>query len=43
LAQEGAGQLDAARASWETVAKSFPDSDEGRLAKQAVARVSKTP
>ena len=34
LAQQQAGQLDAARASWEAVVKVFPDSDAGRLAKQ---------
>ena len=43
LAQQQLGQIDAARASWETVAKSFPDSDEGRLAKQNLARLGTKP
>ena len=43
LAQQQAGQTDAARASWETVAKSFPDSDEGRLAKQGLSRLGSKP
>ena len=43
LAQNEAGQVDAARASWETVAKSFPDSDEGRLAKQGLTRLGTKP
>jgi tol-pal system protein YbgF len=43
LAQQQAGQTDAARASWETVAKSFPDSDEGRLAKQQLSRIGTKP
>jgi tol-pal system protein YbgF len=37
------GQVDAARASWETVAKSFPDSDEGRLAKQRLGSLGTKP
>ena len=40
LAQERLGQVDAARASWETVAKNFPDSDGGRLAKQSLDRLA---
>src|SRR5688572_6818164 len=43
LAQNEAGQVDAARASWETVAKNFPDSDEGRLAKQGLSRLGTKP
>ena len=43
LAQQQAGQTDAARASWETVAKSFPDSDEGRLARQQLSRIGTKP
>jgi len=43
LAQNEAGLVDAARASWETVAKSFPDSDEGRLAKQGLSRLGTKP
>jgi tol-pal system protein YbgF len=43
LAEQQAGQLDAARASWETVAKNFPDSDEGRLAKQGLTRLGTKP
>jgi tol-pal system protein YbgF len=43
LAQQQAGQTDAARASWETVAKSFPESDEGRLAKQQLSRIPTKP
>ena len=42
LAYERLGQPDAARASWETVAKSFPDSDAGRLAKQNLDRLGRT-
>jgi tol-pal system protein YbgF len=41
LAQERLGQIDAARASWEAAAKSFPDSDAGRLAKQNLDRLSR--
>jgi len=43
LAQERLGQADAARASWEAVAKAFPDSDAGRLAKQNIDRLGRTP
>jgi tol-pal system protein YbgF len=43
MAQSNAGQVDAARASWETVAKSFPDSDEGRLAKQRLSSLGTKP
>ena len=43
LAQQQAGQTDAARASWETVAKNFPDSDEGRLARQQLSRIGTKP
>ncbi len=41
LAQERLGQLDAARTSWEAAAKSFPDSDAGRLAKQNLDRLGR--
>jgi tol-pal system protein YbgF len=41
LAQERLGQIDAARTSWEAAAKSFPDSDAGRLAKQNLDRLSR--
>jgi tol-pal system protein YbgF len=41
LAQERLGQIDAARASWEAAAKSFPDSDAGRLAKQNLDRLGR--
>jgi tol-pal system protein YbgF len=43
IAQERSGQLDAARASWETVVKSFPDSDGARLAKQSLDRLARRP
>jgi tol-pal system protein YbgF len=43
LAHEKLGQIDAARASWETVAKSFPDSAEGQLARQNLARLGTKP
>ena len=43
LAQERLGQADAARGSWEAVAKNFPDSDAGRLAKQNIDRLGKKP
>ena len=43
LAQQQAGQTDAARASWETVAKNFPDSDAGRLARQQLSRIGTKP
>ena len=41
LALERLGQLDAARASWTTAVTNFPDSDEGRLAKQSLDRVAR--
>ena len=43
LAQQRLGQLDAARQSWETAAKNFPDSDAGRLARQNLERVNAQP
>ena len=43
LAQQQAGLTDAARASWEAVAKTYPDSDEGRLAKQQLSRIGTKP
>lgn len=43
LAEERLGQVDAARASWEAVAKGFPESDAGRLAKQNLDRLGRTP
>jgi tol-pal system protein YbgF len=43
LTQQRLGQLDAARQSWETAAKNFPDSDAGRLAKQNLERVNAQP
>jgi len=36
------GQTDAARASWEAVVKTFPDSDAARLAKQDLERINRT-
>ena len=41
LAEERLGQTDAARVSWEAAAKSFPDSDAGRLAKQNLDRLGR--
>jgi tol-pal system protein YbgF len=41
LAQERLGQTDAARASYEAVIMSFPDSDAGRLAKQNLDRLGR--
>jgi len=41
LAQERLGQLDAARESWNTAVTKYPDSDAGRLAKQALDRVAR--
>ena len=41
LALERLGQLEAARASWTTAVTNFPDSDEGRLAKQSLDRVAR--
>jgi tol-pal system protein YbgF len=43
LAQERLGQIDAARASWETAVKTYPDSDAGRLARQSLDRISRRP
>jgi tol-pal system protein YbgF len=43
LAEEHLGEMDAARASWEAVAESFPDSDAGRLARQNLDRLGGTP
>jgi TolA-binding protein len=43
LAQERLGQLDEARASWNTVIQTAPDSDAGRLAKQNLDRVARRP
>ena len=43
LAHERLDQLDEARASWEAVAESFPESDAGRLAKQNLDRLGRTP
>jgi tol-pal system protein YbgF len=40
LAQERLGQVDAARASFEAVVKAYPESDEGRLAKQNLDRLA---
>jgi tol-pal system protein YbgF len=37
MSQERLGQADAARASWEAVAKMAPESDAGRLAKQRLS------
>jgi tol-pal system protein YbgF len=37
MAQERLGQADAARASWEAVAKMAPESDAGRLARQRLS------
>jgi TolA-binding protein len=42
LAQERLEPDDAARASWETVSKSYPDSDAGRLARQNLDRLGRT-
>jgi len=41
LAEERLGQADAAKVSWEAAAKSFPDSDAGRLAKQNLDRLGR--
>jgi tol-pal system protein YbgF len=41
LAQERMGQIDAARESWETVVKMYPDSDGARLAKQGLDRLAR--
>ena len=39
-AQERSKDLDAARASWEYVIRTWPESDAARLAKQNLDRVS---
>lgn len=41
LTEERLGQTDAARASWEAAAKTFPDSDAGRLARQNLDRLNR--
>jgi len=41
IAQERMGQIDAARESWESVVKTFPDSDGARLAKQGLDRLAR--
>jgi len=41
LAQERLGDLDAARESWNTAVRVYPDSDAGRLAKQNLDRVAR--
>jgi TolA-binding protein len=38
LALERLGDLDSARTSWEFLLETYPDSDAGRLAKQALDR-----
>ena len=43
LAQERLGQIDAARESWDTAVKTYPDSDAGRLARQSLDRISRRP
>jgi TolA-binding protein len=43
LAQERLGQLDDARESWNTVIRTAPDSDAGRLARQNLDRVARRP
>jgi tol-pal system protein YbgF len=43
LAQERLGQTDAARASWEFAAMTYPESDAGRLAKQGLDRLGRAP
>jgi tol-pal system protein YbgF len=43
VAFERMGQPDRARESFESVVKAYPDSDAARLAKQALARVSRQP
>ena len=40
-AQESLGQLDAARASYEQLVKSYPDTSSAGLAKQAVDRLAR--
>jgi tol-pal system protein YbgF len=40
-AYEQTGQVDAARAAWEAVLKSFPESDAARLARQALDKISR--
>ena len=39
LALSSLGQIPQARESWETAVKNYPDSDAGRLAKQALERL----
>ncbi|MGE0591194.1 MAG: tol-pal system protein YbgF [Vicinamibacterales bacterium] len=41
LAQERLGEPDAARASWEQVIATYPDSDAGRLARQNLDRLGR--
>jgi tol-pal system protein YbgF len=41
LAQERLGDLEAARESWTTAVKTYPDSDAGRLAKQNLDRIAR--
>jgi TolA-binding protein len=43
LAYDRLGQTDAARASWETVVKSYPDSAAATLAKQNLDRRPQQP
>lgn len=43
IAFERLSQLDHAKESFDAVIKSYPDSDAARLAKQALARVTRTP
>jgi tol-pal system protein YbgF len=43
MAQERLGQADAARASWEAVAKMAPESDAGRLARQRLSSTTAVP
>lgn len=40
-AHDAAGQIDSARASWEQVIKSFPDSQAAQLARQGLDRLTK--
>ena len=39
--QQGDSQPDQARASWETLIKTYPDSDMARLAKQNLDRLAR--
>jgi tol-pal system protein YbgF len=43
LAQQRIGDAEAARTSWEQAVAKFPESDAGRLAKQALDRLGQTP